>query len=118
EELPVNILHATGAVLIITGPDEDHIAIGESSHGGIDLEIVGEGAGDHITAQPEIAAAARAQKAGVNVLETAPAALPDEGRPAVVQEGNLGIFLVGRADLIDAERGAGGREVIVQSQGA
>src|SRR5581483_11823931 len=83
EDLSINIAHARRTDLVKTAPDNDNVAIVERRDGRIDLVKIGRAIDHDIATGPNIAGR---EESGVDVLVTIFAALPDEGRPAAVEE--------------------------------
>src|SRR5205823_2941703 len=99
KNLTENIAHTPGAGLIEAGPNDGDVAIVENRDrwGGLGLTI---GTNGDLGRGPGVAGG---QKARVNTLETGAATLPDENSPAVFEKGDLGILLITRTEMIDAE---------------
>ena len=101
----IDILHAAGAGLIETRPNDDDVAISQGGDGGILLKIIGEGVDQHIGGgQP---GAGGGKKPRINVLiQALHAALPDEGRSTAWQQSHPRVFLIIGPLHIDPERTA------------
>ncbi len=117
EHLRVNILEAVAAELVVTAPGYHHVAINQRRGGRGDLEVVGEGIDQHVAGGRHPRAAGR-QEPGVDVLIAPPPPLPDKRRPAAAQPADLGVFLVARANRINAERRIDSGQTAVELQGA
>src|ERR1035437_3725412 len=80
QHLSINILQTAAAQLVIAGPSDNYIAVGQRRDSGGDLRIASKRVDHDLIPKPRLA---RGKKPRVYVLKALHPALPGENRPAI-----------------------------------